>query len=181
MNEYNLQVREIEESDIPLIADYWQQSSPDHLLGMGVDLAKVPSREMFISMLGEQLLLPIPEKKSFCMIWLIDGIASGHSNINKIIYGQEAYMHLHLWHGAARKKGAGAALVKMTIPYFFKNYQLRKLYCEPYALNPAPNKTLEKVGFKFVKEHITIPGALNFEQPVCLWEIDAEDFKGNDH
>ena len=175
MNEHNLSVREIEESDIPLIAGYWQQSTPEHLLGMGVDLAKVPSHAAFINMLQEQLSLPIPEKQSFCMIWLIDGIPSGHSNINKIIFGEEAYMHLHVWHDAARKKGAGATLVKMTIPHFFKNYQLKKLYCEPYALNPAPNKTLKKLGFRFVKKHITIPGALNFEQLVHLWEISAED------
>lgn len=64
----------------------------------------------------------------------------------------------------------------MTLPYFFNKLQLKRLYCEPYALNPAPNKTLEKVGFTFVKEHLTIPGSLNFEQPAKLWELTYNDF-----
>lgn len=35
--------------------------------------------------------------------------------------------------------------------------------------NPAPNKTLKKAGFELVKEYVTTPGPINFEQPVKLW------------
>jgi len=86
-------------------------------------------------------------------------------------------MHLHLWNKDVRKKGYGTRFVKLSLPYFFGNYQLKKLFCEPYALNPAPNKTLEKAGFEFIKEYTTIPGFINFEQPVCLWEMRFEKFK----
>ena len=85
-------------------------------------------------------------------------------------------MHLHLWNTGTRQKGMGTALVKLTLPFFFINYHIKKLYCEPYALNPAPNKTLEKAGFKFVKKFTTIPGWLNFEQEVNLWEMSYERF-----
>ena len=54
---------------------------------------------------------------------------------------------------------------------------LKILYCEPYSLNPAPNHTLKKIGFEFVKENITIPGFLNFEQKVNLWKLTCEKFK----
>ena len=68
-------------------------------------------------------------------------------------------------------------MVKMTLPYFFENLKLKKMYSEPYALNPAPNRILKKVGFEFVKEYTTIPGSLNFEQPVKRWELTYENFK----
>lgn len=42
--------------------------------------------------------------------------------------------------------------------------ELTKADCEPYALNPVSNKTVEKVGFTFIKQHISAPGSLNFEQ-----------------
>ena len=71
----------------------------------------------------------------------------------------------------------GTQLVKMTLPYFFKNLQLKKLYCEAYALNLAPNKTLEKIGFTFIKKYTTTPGFLNFEQEVNKWELSYEQFK----
>lgn len=176
-NVVTLSVREIQEDDIDFIIRYWLKSDDAHLVGMGVDLAKVPSEEDWRKMLPTQLSQTYKEKQSYCIIWQADGKPIGHSNINKIIFGEEAYMHLHLWNSDGRKKGMGTQLVKMTLPYFFKNMELKKLYCEPYALNPAPNKTLEKVGFDFVKEHITIPGSFNFEQPAKLWELSLEKFK----
>jgi RimJ/RimL family protein N-acetyltransferase len=173
-----LSVREIEKRDIEKIADYWLHSTPEHLTGMGVDLAKLPAREEWIKMLNDQLGSSIEEKKSYCIIWEADGNAVGHCNINKIVFGDNAYMHLHIWQNGLRKKGAGQELVKKTLPWFFEKYQLKTLFCEPYALNPAPNKLLEKIGFEFVKEHITIPGYLNFEQPVKLWKLSSDKFNG---
>jgi RimJ/RimL family protein N-acetyltransferase len=171
-----LSVRELETKDIEAIIEYWLGADPAFLEGMGVDLSKMPSHEAWESSLKEQLSQAIPDKKSYCIIWLADGVAVGHSNINKIRFGEEAYMHLHLWRSDIRQKGMGAALVKMTLPYFFEKYGLKTLYCEPYALNPAPNKTLEKLGFHFVKVYVTTPGWLNFEQPVNLWELTRDQF-----
>lgn len=170
-------VRYLTHPDIELIIRYWLEAEPAFLEGMGVDLNKMPTRAEWRSMLEEQLSLPVPEKKSYGLIWLLDGVAVGHCNINKIQFGKEAFMHLHLWNADSRQKGAGQALVRQSLPFFFEQYQLETLYCEPYALNPAPNKTLEKVGFQFVKEYVTTPGWLNFEQPVNLWALSRERFQ----
>lgn len=176
MQENRLSVREMQAPDVALIAQYWQDADDAFLLGMGVDLAKVPTREQLVHMLSEQLSQPYDAKQSYCIVWEVDGRAVGHSNVNKIRFGEEAYMHLHLWEAGARARGFGAALVKMTLPYFFRNLELKTLYCEPYALNPAPNKTLEKTGFAFVREYVTVPGWINFEQPVKRWELTRERF-----
>ncbi len=171
-----LTVRPLSEADIPLITAYWLNAAPDFLQNMGVDLTKMPSPEQWRDSLMEQLSQEIPDKKSYCIIWELNGQAVGHSNINKITFGVSAFMHLHLWKPDIRQKGMGSSLVKMTLPFFFENYKLQTLYCEPYALNPAPNKTLEKLGFQFVREYTTTPGWLNFEQPVRLWEMSRERF-----
>ena len=172
-----LSVREIQKSDIDSLVRYWLNADPDFLTGMGVDLAKMPSGEEFEKMLSGQLNKPYEEKASYCIIWLLNDIPVGHSNINKIQFGESAYMHLHLWNDASRQKGMGAALVRLSLPYFFNNYKLKKLCCEPYALNPGPNKTLERAGFQFIKKMLTTPGWLNFEQEVNLWEMSHERFK----
>ncbi len=169
MEPHRLSVRELQASDIAHIADYWAQASPDYLRGMGADAAKLPSREQFTAMLSEQLSQPYEAKKAYCTIWEADGQPIGHCNVNKIEFGESAYMHLHLWDGSIRQQGMGVELVKMSLSYFFKNLQLKRLFCEPYALNPAPNKTLKKAGFELVKEYVTTPGPINFEQPVKLW------------
>ena len=176
MGEPLLSVREISKNDIDLIASYWLDSERSFLEGMGVLVEKIPSREQWHSMLNEQLKQTYEEKQSYCIIWQVDGKPIGHSNVNKIIFGNEAYMHLHIWNSEVRKKGWGSVLIKKTLPYFFENMRLKKLFCEPNALNPAPNKTLEKVGFGFVKKYQTIPGWLNVEQEVNLWELSYEQF-----
>jgi RimJ/RimL family protein N-acetyltransferase len=173
-----LAVREIEPADLQAIVDYWLSADAPYLAGMGVDINKMPSREQWMEMLSRQISAPIRDKQSYCLIWLAEGRPSGHSNIRPIVFGQEAYMHLHVWNGALREKGWGTEWVRMTLPWYFKNFELKKIVCEPYALNPAPNRTLEKLGFELVKEYITTPGFLNFEQPVKRWEMSYERFKG---
>ena len=176
MKDPELTVRELTEADITPLTNYWLSASAEFLTGMGVDLSKMPAREQWHDMLNQQLQQSYPEKQSYGMIWLLDGMPIGHSNVNKIIFGEEGYMHLHIWDTAVRKMGYGNAFIRLTIPYFFRNLQLKNLYCEPYALNPAPNRTLEKAGFQFLREYITIPGWLNFEQPVKLWVMSLEEF-----
>lgn len=168
-----LTVREIEAADIKPLSDYWFQATPEFLHKMGADINKLPTRPEWEAMLTRQLSQTYPEKQAYCIILEADEKPVGHCNVNKITFGQEAYMHLHIWREEKRQKGFGTKLVKMALPYFFQNLQLKNLYCEPYALNPAPNKTLQKLGFELVKEYVTTPGFINFEQPVKLWQLTA--------
>ncbi len=171
----NLTVREICKSDFELLANYWASASDEFLKSMGAVKSKLPAKEQFVEMLFEQLASSYKEKKSYCIIWCINNVPSGHCNVNKIEFGNHAYMHLHLWTDVQRKNGMGARFVKMSLPYFFNNLKLKKLFCEPYALNIAPNKTLARAGFTFVKKYVTTPGNINFEQEVNLWEYRFEN------
>lgn len=167
----HLSARELQLGDIELIADYWSGAEPELLIGMGVDLARLPSRGDFIAMLSSQLSKPLEERQSYGTIWEVDGTPVGHCNVNKITFGREAYMHLHLWHADRRYQGLGARLVRRSLPLFFERLRLQDLYCEPYALNVAPNRVLEKAGFDFVQEYVTVPGAMNFVQKVNRWHM----------
>ncbi|KAA3437074.1 GNAT family N-acetyltransferase [Rufibacter hautae] len=171
-----LSVRELEEQDLDALMHYWFGADKAFLEGMGVDLTKMPDQAEWRETLRRHVQTPLEEKPSYCLIWQADGQAVGHSNVNKIVPGQEASMHLHLWNSGLRQKGLGTAFVKMTLPYFFHNLKLKSVYAEPYALNPAPHQTLEKAGFQLVKEYTTTPGWINFEQPVKRWEMTQERF-----
>lgn len=164
-----LKVREMRESDILSIADYWQNSEKDYLIGMGVDLNKMPNRDQLTSFLSEQITLPYKKKSSYALIWELNGIPVGHCNVNKIDFGVSASMHLHFWNQNNTGKGLGSKFVKLCVPYFFQNLELQTIYSEPYASNKAPHIALERSGFEFEKEYITTPGSLNFEQKVKRW------------
>lgn len=175
MNEH-LAIRPLELNDISSITRYWTDSPPSFLQEMGVDLSKLPTYEQMNTMLQGQLALPIEQRRSNCVIWEHNGHAIGHSNTNPTTFGENAFMHLHLWQPANRVKGMGLTFVKLTLPWFFEQLQLKTLYSEPYALNPAPNKTLEKAGFELQKEYVTIPGSINFEQRVKRWVMTREKY-----
>jgi RimJ/RimL family protein N-acetyltransferase len=176
-NKKMLSVREMQIADIPSLVSYWFTADHDYLHNMGVDVSKMPAPEKLSQMFLEQLNTPIEKKTSYCIIWENNGEPIGHSNTNPTVYGREAKMHLHIWSPLKRKKGMGTQFVKMTLPHYFENFKLKTLWCEPYALNIAPNKTLEKAGFKFVKEYITVPGFINYEQTVKQWMMSYADYK----
>jgi RimJ/RimL family protein N-acetyltransferase len=172
-----LSVREITEQDIELLADYWFTADDAFLLGMGVDLAKMPTREAFTKRLGEQIGTPYKERKAYCIIWLLEGKPLGHNNVNEIVFGQKAHVHLHMWKADVRQKGLGPQFMKMALPFYFENLKLKVLYCEPSATNPAPNKALPKVGFEFVKEYKSVPSDICSEQLIRQWQMTYEKYK----
>jgi RimJ/RimL family protein N-acetyltransferase len=81
-------------------------------------------------------------------------------------------MHLHVLEPERRQKGNGVIFVRQTAKLYFEMLRIKRLFCEPYALNVAPNRTLQKAGFKYVKTHETVPGPMNFHQPVTRWMIE---------
>lgn len=173
----DLSVREIQESDIAFLLDYWFGADEQFLRSMGADIKLLPPRENFEAFLKKQILADYPEKHAYATIWTLNNKPIGHCNVNPIQYGSQASMHLHLWQPQNRKKGMGSELVKMSLGFFFKNLKLKTLICEPYALNEGPNRTLAKVGFSFENEYITTPGSINFEQPVKRWHLMREDWE----
>ena len=173
----NLTVKPLGHSDIHHIVNYWTKSEPAFLEAMGVDLSKLPEARQLKSMLISQLKLPIEERTAYCVIWFEKNQAIGHCNTNPTSFGQEAHLHLHIWNSTARKKGMGTELIKMSLPYFFNDLQLKTLWSEPYSPNEAPSKTLEKAGFEFIKEYQTIPGSYSSEQAVKQWKMTSSQFK----
>lgn len=172
-----LSVREMNKGDIEDFVQYWLNASDQYLLDLGVDLKKRPTREQIEKLVNDQIGVAMEKRKAYFLTWLYDNKSIGCSNLNQIEYGKRAFMHLHIWDYMNRKKGFGAALIKKSLPFYFKNLKLQEVYCEPYALNPAPNKVVEKIGFTFIKQYLTVPGASNFEQMVNQWKLTRADYE----
>jgi len=172
-----LSVREMVKEDIVLIIDYFVNADADFLKSMGADKTKLPNRAEWIKKLNKEFEKTNEEKEYYYIIWMIDNQPTGHSNINKIDFGQNATVHLHLWKSNNRAKGLGLQFLKRTVPFYFNNFKLKKLICEPKANNIAPNQALKKAGFEFIKTYETIPGMINFFQSVNRYEMTKDRFK----
>jgi len=175
-NDNKLSVMEMQKSDIVLMANYWENADPKFLVSIGVDPDRRVTLEQLQKALTEQLNMPLDEKLSYTLIWQLGSKQVGHSNVNKIEYGKKASIHIHIWYSDIRQKGYGSEFVLKSLPFYFNNLNLENIFCEPYALNPAPNKMLKKIGFKLKRKYITIPGAQNFEQEVSRWELTKNNY-----
>ena len=175
----NRTIRALESSDIDQIIDYFLTADHDFLAGMGVNPKKLPDADSWQSLLNQDLTRSLPDRQFYYLIWELDHRPVGHSNINKIVFGQEAYMHLHLWQSQNRQAGHGIYFISQSISKYFQIFDLQNLFCEPYALNPAPNKILAKVGFELVKTYETTPGWINFQQTVNRWVLSRENTPAN--
>jgi RimJ/RimL family protein N-acetyltransferase len=164
--------RPMQLSETHLVIDYFLNATPEYLNGLGVDPTRVPDRSAWQARFEQQFALPLEQRKIVLVLWELDGRPAGFSSSDKIRLGDEAYMHLHVLEPERRNKGNGAIFVRQTARLYFEMLNLKRLYCEPYALNVAPNRTLQKAGFKYVKTHETVPGPMNFHQPVTRWMIE---------
>jgi len=155
------------------MVDYFLCADAAFLNGMGVDPDKMPPRHEWIEAALLDIGRPAHEKDRHYLAWLYDGTAVGHSSINKIKVGEEAFIHLHLWVGQLRRAGLGTRFFAASARQFMREFRLKRLYCEPYAENPAPNHVVRKIGFRFIRRYRTIPGPTSFEQDVNQYILDG--------
>lgn len=156
------------------VLDYFLDADEPFLRGMGVDPQKLPQRAAWLARLLPDLTRPDEQKRTFYLGWDHDGVRVGHSNVNPLVYGDHAYVHLHLWDPRARCAGLGTKFFRRSVEIFFRRFALQRLYCEPYAENPAPNRVLAKVGFRLVKRYRTTPGLINYEQEVNRYVMEND-------
>jgi RimJ/RimL family protein N-acetyltransferase len=151
------------------MVDYFLGADDSFLEGMGVARSLLPARDAWLRAVLADHQLPDQEKDRLYVGWFYQGRQIGHSSVNRIRFGEDAFFHLHLWRPELRKAGFGMDLCRQSISIYFDRLQLKTLWSEPYAENPAPNRTLVKLGFEFVKRYRTVPGATAFEQDVNLY------------
>ncbi|HNQ13578.1 MAG TPA: GNAT family protein [Bacteroidia bacterium] len=169
-------IEELNQENLEGIVSYWTKSDANYLTSLGVDLNKLPSANNLRAMLLDQVNKSDDQRQSMAFIAKTDDVAFGHCNVNEIVYGKHAKLHLHIWSSFHRKKNLGTEMVRKCIPCFFSRLKLEKLYCEPYAENLAPNKTLIKLGFNFIEQYTGVPGSICFEQLVNKYCLNKEDF-----
>ncbi len=159
--------------DIHLRITYFHEASDDHLQLLGVDRAKLPTPQHWQASWSEDMRRPMHERSNYGLVWELDGLPVGFSTADKIVFGEEAYMHLHILHGEHRGRGWGTEFVRRSASAYFKTLQLNRLFCEPHAFNVAPNRTLQRAGFKYLFTHRTVPNPLNFHQTANRWILTA--------
>lgn len=168
----DLNVREMRLDEVGVIIDYFHQSTAEHLEMMGVDPTKLPEPATWLQRYTDEYGKSLENRRTFLLIWQSNGVTVGFSTTDKIIYGKEAYMHLHVIRPEQRNSGLGTLCVKESARIYFDALKLERLFCQPNAFNVAPNRTLQSAGFKYLETYETVPGPLNYHQAVTRWVLE---------
>ena len=167
-----LTVREMLVEETNLIVDYFHNSTPEHFETLGIDPTRLPDPEAWRERYRREYTLPIQQRTALLLSWLADERPIGFSTSDKIFYGDRANMHLHIIDADHRGRGIGVECVRRSVEIYFERLKLKRLFCEPNAFNVAPNRTLQKAGFQYVKTYNTVPGYLNYHQAVTRWVVE---------
>lgn len=167
-----LTVREMLITEVDVIIRYFHDATPEHLETLGVDPTRLPSMEVWQERYRRDYALPIDQRTTILVIWLSDDRPIGFSTADKIRYGDCANMHLHVIEPERRNRGLGTECVLHSAKIYFERLSLKRLFCEPNAVNVAPNRTLQKAGFKYLKTHRTVPSPVNYHQAVTRWVLE---------
>ncbi len=157
--------------DVDRRISYFHDADDDFLHHLGVDRSLLPDRDVWKESYRVDFDRSLAERDSYGVMWLVDDEVVGWCNTDRIDVGEQAYMHLHIADPENRAAGFGVHLVALSVRHFFDVLELERLYCEPHAFNTAPNRTLQRAGFKYEFTHITTPGPINFEQTTTRWII----------
>jgi len=150
--ELGLNARLMTRDEIDVIIGYFHNSSPEHLETLGVDPTRLPKREAWHQRILQEFSLPLHQRTSVVVAWLLREHLIGFSSADRIVFGDRANMHLHMIDVNQRHLGLGTERVRQSVDIYFEELRLKRLFCAPNAFNVAPNRTLPKAGFKYVKE-----------------------------
>jgi RimJ/RimL family protein N-acetyltransferase len=165
-------VRPMRLDEVDVRIDYFHDASDEYLTHLGVDRALLPSKDAWRAYYEQDFGRPLAERETYNLAWELDGRVVGFSSVDHIELGEQAFMHLHIVEEPRRGAGLGTEFVRLSVDEYFRALDLRRLFCQPNAYNVAPNRTLQRVGFRYVFTEEMQPSFINFPQPITRWVLE---------
>jgi RimJ/RimL family protein N-acetyltransferase len=173
-----LALRDLTEPDIPLLLHYWYGSGTAYFEAMGVDVAKMPSRETFEQTLRDKIRASAtPEGPGLnAVIITYEGRPIGFHTVNPVVPGESGVFHAHLIVPEMRRQGIGEHTYRMATKLFMDRFDLQKIVFKTPAQNAGPNRVKEKLGIRCLGEE-TVSGfnILRDGLRVRVWELTREE------
>jgi RimJ/RimL family protein N-acetyltransferase len=151
-----LTLRDARPPEADAFATYWHDSGDQHLAFLGIDRAKLGSREETRARFLRMIRTPATEQASVVFTITLNDEVIGYTNLNR--YGpDDNYPHLHTYRSSVRaarqaaggdepgRAGAGLArvLVGPILGMFFDLFPIRRLVLQTRTRNVGINRALD--------------------------------------
>jgi RimJ/RimL family protein N-acetyltransferase len=132
-----------EEADIDSIIDYWQSSTEEFLVNMGVDLARLGRPAQMRARYMRALRTADPAQSSILFSIRLDGTFAGFTLLNQYD-PQINYSHWHIVNPAKRGSGISTALYPHRVKMYFDTTNMDRLIHQTRPRNIGVNRMLDK-------------------------------------
>lgn len=170
-------LRDLVESDIPLVLDYWFRSPPGYVESMGADPRKLPSESEWGRSLLERCRhnLSLPESKATVLVITHDGAPIGMHTLFPVTEGDSAIFHAHVWRPEFRGRGLGMITYPQACEIFMRRFDLKKLLFKTPLQNPGAIRVKEKLGIRSTGEEILDLAIMRENLRARVFELTREE------
>jgi RimJ/RimL family protein N-acetyltransferase len=156
-----LTVRDLQAGDVPTIVDYWHESDPGYLASLGVDIAKLASREATGALFSSSLAATPgrPGTRATLVGVTSDGIVA-YTNLN-FRTEREAVAHVHTLLRDVRTRAAVMMVFPQVVRLYFELFpELDRVVFETSPENRAINRVLQGIGLRPRRMHLERPDGM---------------------
>ncbi len=164
-----LMVREFTQADADMVINFFRSLSPEEAALFGLANTTLAYMEEWYQNLSKTLYLPLHKANYYFLIWEVNDKPFGFSFVDRIVYGEEGYMHCYILDPKQRSAGRGKAMVEHSAKVFFDQFKFDELFAEPYVLNTPANRVLQSNGFKLLHAHNNTSPEMAYNTPVNQW------------
>lgn len=124
-----MMIKTLPQNQFEKLVDYFLNLSPEDVSRMCVDKSSLLNRDAWIQFLINDSHKNLEDRQLYYLGWYLDDQLIGHSGVNKIAYGVEACVHLHIWQPELRRQGLGKAYLWKAMQIYFEKFELQKMIC----------------------------------------------------
>ena len=157
-----LTVREMTAAETDLIVEYFLNSTPEHLEMLGVDPTRFPPAASWRERLRREAALPIEQRSAVLVIWLSDDQPIGFSTADKISFGEQANMHLHVIDLERRHQGIGADCVRRSVDLYFETIEAEAAFLRTARVQRGAQSHAAEGRFQVSQDAYDRAGAVQF-------------------
>lgn len=149
-----ISLRDLTESDLSLLLDYWFRSPIVFFEKLGVDWSKMPPEAEMKKTLLEKLRENENRKKSKLPVLVItyDGQAIGAHTINPLIENDHGIFHAHIWRPEFRRRGIALHTYPQALKIFMERFNLERILFKTPIQNQGAIRVKEKLGIRYLGE-----------------------------
>lgn len=174
-----ISVRDISESDIPLILNYWFRSPAGFIEGMGVDPKKMPLESDFRKSLEEKIyqnkMLSFSKLNALAITY--DNNFIGFHTINPLVEGDYGIFHAHITDSEFRRCGIGLHTYPKACAIFLKRFNLDRILFKTPSQNTAAIRVKQKIGIRLIGEELIGFGIIKDGTHAKVFELTREEAK----